>query len=83
MHVYGRIEKGLETACREVGLPVHVFAWSDAANDAGIERDAAYLVRPDGHVALASSEQSVTKLKAFIDRVGLRFTADTAAVPAN
>jgi len=73
MHVYGEIEEALETACRELGLKVHTFAWSDAAKIAGLERAAAYLVRPDGHVALASSEQTVTKLKAFVDRLHLRF----------
>jgi 2-polyprenyl-6-methoxyphenol hydroxylase-like FAD-dependent oxidoreductase len=73
VHVYGEIKQSLEAACRELGLPAYVFAWSDGADSAGLARDAAYLVRPDGHVALASSEQSVTKLKAFVDRFRLRF----------
>jgi len=75
VHVYGEIETTLAAACGEFGLAAHVFAWSDAANHAGIEHDAMYLIRPDGHVALASPEQSVTKLRAFLERVGLRFGA--------
>ena len=75
LHVYGTITLELDTACRELGLPVHTFAWSEAADSGGLQRDAAYLVRPDGHVALASPEQSVTALQAFIDRWGMRFRA--------
>jgi hypothetical protein len=81
VHVYGEIEEALKTACRELGLAVHVFEWSSAADNAGLKRGAAYLVRPDGHVALASPEQSVTKLEAFVDRFHLRFPVSTAAVP--
>jgi 2-polyprenyl-6-methoxyphenol hydroxylase-like FAD-dependent oxidoreductase len=83
VHVYGEIKESFATACRELGLPAHVFAWSDGAEDAGIKRDAAYLVRPDGHVALASPEQSVTNLKAYVERLHLRFRVDSPAVPRN
>jgi aromatic ring hydroxylase-like protein len=69
------IEKPLASECGEFGLAAHVFDWTDAANHVGIERDAMYLVRPDGHVAMASSERSVMKLRAFLERVGLRFGA--------
>ncbi len=72
-HVYGDIDKDLETACRELDLPLHAFAWSDGAKDAGLKRDALYLVRPDGYIALASFEQSVSKLRTFVERFHLRF----------
>jgi hypothetical protein len=75
VHVHGEIGKTMAAACGELGLDAHVFAWSDAANHAGIEQNAMYLVRPDGHVALAESEQSVIKLRAFLERFGLRFGA--------
>lgn len=73
VHIYGDMQEAFATACRELKVPVHTFAWGDAAQNAGLERNAAYLIRPDGHVALVSSEQSVAKLRAFIDRIGLRF----------
>ncbi len=38
--------------------PTHVFNWNAAANDAGLLRDAAYLVRPDGYVGLAMPAQT-------------------------
>ena len=73
LHVYGEIEKTLASACGELGLAAHVFEWTDAASHAGLEHNAMYLIRPDGHVAMAAPEQSVTKLEDFLERVGLRF----------
>jgi 2-polyprenyl-6-methoxyphenol hydroxylase-like FAD-dependent oxidoreductase len=80
MHVYGEMEAIFATACREISLPVHVFPWTEVAENAGLKRDAAYLIRPDGHVALASPEQNGAKLTAFVDRLRLRFPA---SAPAN
>jgi 2-polyprenyl-6-methoxyphenol hydroxylase-like FAD-dependent oxidoreductase len=74
-HVYGDIDEAFATACRGLRLPTHAFPWSDACKTAGLKRDAAYLIRPDGHVALASAEQSAAKLEAFVGRLGLRFPA--------
>ena len=72
-HVYGEVDKDLETACRELHLPLHAFALSDSAKDAGLKRDALYLVRPDGYIALASFEQSASKLRTFVEQFHLRF----------
>jgi len=72
-HVYGEVEKDLETECRDLHLPLHAFTFSDNAKDAGIEANALYLVRPDGYVALASSEQNVAKLRTFVEQFHLRF----------
>jgi hypothetical protein len=46
---------------------------SDSTKNAGIEGNALYLVRPDGYVALASSDQNIGKLKAFVEQFHLRF----------
>jgi 2-polyprenyl-6-methoxyphenol hydroxylase-like FAD-dependent oxidoreductase len=72
-HVYGETDKELETACGELHLPLHTFAWSDGMNEAGLKRNALYLVRPDGYVALASSEQSVSRLTTYVEQFHLRF----------
>jgi hypothetical protein len=72
-HVYGEVDKDLETACRELRLPLHSFAWRDSIKDTGLKRDALYLVRPDGYIALASFEQSVSKLRTFVEHFHLRF----------
>ncbi len=53
-HVYGDSSNELASACSARRLPLHAFAWNAGAQEAGFERDAAYLVRPDGYVALAA-----------------------------
>jgi hypothetical protein len=55
------------------GLPLQTFAWSDGAKDAGLERDAFYLVRPDGYVALAVSGEAASGLLSFCERFNLHF----------
>jgi hypothetical protein len=39
---------------------------------AGVRRNALYLVRPDGYVALAAGNQSATQLVSYLDAHGLR-----------
>jgi 2-polyprenyl-6-methoxyphenol hydroxylase-like FAD-dependent oxidoreductase len=53
VHVYGTVQPGLESWCARRGIGLHRYDWCDACQAAGFARDAAYLVRPDGYVALA------------------------------
>ena len=46
-HVYGKVN-GVGEACKALGLPLHSLPWNEAAERSGLERDALYLVRPDG-----------------------------------
>jgi hypothetical protein len=73
LHIYGNLGSQLLSTARELGLATHTFPWSEHAHDAGFQRDAAYLVRPDGYVAAALSDQGAPTLKALIDRFGIRF----------
>lgn len=74
-HVYGETGKALVSACQELRLPLHAFPWTSRTKDAGFKRNAFYLVRPDGYIALASSEQSAGKLMSFVKQFQLRFPA--------
>jgi hypothetical protein len=73
LHVYGNIGTDLASIAREAGLATHIFPWSQQAHDAGFQQDAAYLVRPDGYVAVAVGDQTEPLLKDLIDRFELRF----------
>lgn len=53
LHVYGDAPPSLRSQCERLGLPLHQFSWRTTMRVAGIVRDAAYLVRPDGYVAFA------------------------------
>jgi len=46
----------------DTDVPLHVFPWTAEAERAGLERDAAYLVRPDGYVAVAGAPFSRSAL---------------------
>ena len=49
VHVYG-------DAHPDTRLPLHTFPWTAETERAGLQRDAAYLIRPDGYVAVAGWE---------------------------
>ena len=77
LHVYGRVEHTLAAAAQALRLPLHAYPWSEAAAQAGLLQDAAYLIRPDMHVALALPRQEADTLQAMAERFTLRFPADT------
>jgi len=72
VHVYGEVNSEFRAMLASTGIPVHAFAWSDAAEKAGLQRDAAYLVRPDGHVALASPVQGAASFQRYLAGLAIR-----------
>jgi hypothetical protein len=72
VHVYGERMAALAAACRQRGLALHVFPWRASMGQAGLARNGGYLVRPDGHVALADPEASAITLQTYLDARGLR-----------
>ncbi len=68
IHVYGEAEPPLRDAAQKAGIPVCTFGWNDDASQAGLERNALYLVRPDGYVALADARQEAEKLQSYLSR---------------
>ena len=66
IHIYGTPADALRASATRWNLPVHFFPWDNQAQSAGFARDAVYLVRPDGHIALAQSDQNTTALEKFL-----------------
>ncbi len=76
VHVYGTPSGELEAFCRERGIALHAFPWREAAmHAAGLALGAAYLVRPDGYVALADATARAATLAGYLDARGLRPSA--------
>ena len=66
VHVHGKPAATLAQACERHGIPIHAFAWREAAGRAGYEEDAAYLVRPDAYVGWAAAGQACDGLEEYL-----------------
>jgi hypothetical protein len=53
--------------CAARNLPLEVFPWRPDMSGAGLQRDAAYLVRPDGYVALAEAHARGATVTSYLD----------------
>jgi 2-polyprenyl-6-methoxyphenol hydroxylase-like FAD-dependent oxidoreductase len=67
VHVYGSATPEIQVVCDRRKLPLHVFPWRPETGRSGLRRDAVYLVRPDGYVALAYPEGSATAVASYLD----------------
>jgi hypothetical protein len=81
VHVYGNAPRALAKTCAAVGLDLHAFAWSKEARQAGLLEDAAYLVRPDGYIALADSAARPDNLTRYLDTRGIRTLKSSPTEP--
>ena len=67
IHVCGDVAPELRKACDARKLPLHAFPWRAEMGRSGLRRNAVYLVRPDGYVALADPEGSRTAVTSYLD----------------
>jgi 2-polyprenyl-6-methoxyphenol hydroxylase-like FAD-dependent oxidoreductase len=67
VHVYGVASSELPVVCANRKLPLHVFPWSQNMSQHGLRRNAAYLIRPDGYVALAEREGNADAIASYLD----------------
>ena len=77
VHVYGDAAPEVEAVCRERNLPLHRFPWRHEMSQAGLERNALYLVRPDGYVAFAHPGGAAMALTDYLDARKLAQTIRT------
>lgn len=70
--LHGEAKPELAAWCRENGVPLHVFPWKPALEDAGLAENAAYLIRPDSYVAFADPSGDPVALNRFFADRALR-----------
>ena len=58
VHAYGAARPELAAWSESREIPLHVFPWTSRHGEAGLARNALYLVRPDGYVALADASNA-------------------------
>jgi 2-polyprenyl-6-methoxyphenol hydroxylase-like FAD-dependent oxidoreductase len=66
IHVFGTASPALRELATRRDVPIHTFNFDGPAQAAGFARDATYLIRPDGHVALAQAGWSTAALEEFL-----------------
>ena len=73
IHVYGDAAPDLRTLALANGqkIPLHVFSWDAGMRQAGLKRNAAYLIRPDGYIGVADSGASATAIGAYLSEKNL------------
>jgi 2-polyprenyl-6-methoxyphenol hydroxylase-like FAD-dependent oxidoreductase len=73
LHIYGKSDSKMIAAAQALDLPCQQFPWSLQAKEAGLARDCAYLIRPDGYVALALPVQDAARLHDYTLRHRIAF----------
>ena len=71
LHVYGDVKSDLIETAKRRSLDIFVFPWSEASRAAGLQRDALYLIRPDGYIGFAQATADVVSLEAYMEGWGL------------
>lgn len=77
VHTYGQARPELTKWCADRNVDLHVFAWQAQHEEAGLARDALYLLRPDTYVALADASGAPKAVDRYCAERGLRIAAPT------
>jgi hypothetical protein len=67
LHLYGDAKPEIQAVCDGRKLPLHVFPWRPETGRTGLRRNAVYLVRPDGYVALTNAAGSAAAVTSYLD----------------
>jgi 2-polyprenyl-6-methoxyphenol hydroxylase-like FAD-dependent oxidoreductase len=68
IHVYGEADQALEVISESLGLQITRFKWSEQARRAGLVMDCAYLIRPDGHIAVAAKRGKTEMIWEYFEK---------------
>ena len=70
-HVYGAAKPDLRDWCAANGVPLREIVWSAKHGEAGLAREAVYLLRPDTYVAVAERSGAPGPLAAYFAERGI------------
>ncbi len=79
VHVYGVASGALATWCRDQDIALTCFDWRPDYEEAGLARDALYLLRPDTYVALADGKGAPGTLESYFKDRGIKLGAPIRA----
>jgi 2-polyprenyl-6-methoxyphenol hydroxylase-like FAD-dependent oxidoreductase len=72
IHIYGKTDYNFREMVQRTGISIYEFSWNDEADRAGLQMDAVYLIRPDGHVGFAEPTQNVAGLRRYLDKYKIK-----------
>lgn len=67
IQIFGDTHSNFNSVANFRGFKIFEFSWSKEAEALGFARDAFYLIRPDGHIALCNLRQNTSILKAYLN----------------
>lgn len=67
IHIYGKTDSNFNSVANFRGFTIFEFRWNKQLEAAGFTRDAFYLVRPDGYIALCNIRQNPAVLKKYLN----------------
>ncbi|EJR53977.1 hypothetical protein IIM_02234 [Bacillus cereus VD107] len=73
LHVYGDVTPDLSNFAKENNLLLHTFPYSQGVQKAGIKFGSAFLIRPDGYIALADETQNINSMEEYLRKNKLKF----------
>jgi 2-polyprenyl-6-methoxyphenol hydroxylase-like FAD-dependent oxidoreductase len=71
LHLYGEAAPEVGALSLEQKLSLHVFPWRAEMKQSGLRRDALYLIRPDGYVAVAVNRNCTETVRSYVAELGL------------
>jgi 2-polyprenyl-6-methoxyphenol hydroxylase-like FAD-dependent oxidoreductase len=71
LHVYGDPAADLRALADARRISLHVFPWGAATRQSGLMRNAAYLIRPDGYIAVADPSGNASTIDAYLNEKNL------------
>jgi hypothetical protein len=75
VHVYGETQGGFAEKVRALGLPMHVFPFTEEAKKKGLLRNGAYVIRPDGYIGLAQPKPEASAIADYLSRFDFKNTS--------
>jgi 2-polyprenyl-6-methoxyphenol hydroxylase-like FAD-dependent oxidoreductase len=67
IHVYGNAAPKMKSLSEGRGIRLHEFAWHRQMSNAGLVRDAVYLLRPDGYIAVTHPRGDAAAVASYLD----------------
>jgi hypothetical protein len=67
VHIYDEATPEIRAECDARTLKMHIFPWREGMRQSGLRRNAIYLVRPDGDVALSDADGKPGAVTSYLD----------------